>query len=176
MASDVRDRPLGQMLMRVSAGLAIIGGFSLLVVTLVTVASVVGRTAFNRPLLGDAEIVEMGVAFSIFSFLGYCQMRGANVMVDFFTRPLPERVRNGIDSICNLVFALVVVLLTWRLALGGLEAHRNGDFSTFLQLPTWWGYLAAFVSCVVWAAACLYTSIAALLGVPIRKGLDEGPS
>ena len=80
-----------------------------------TVLSVVGRTGFNMPVLGDTEIVEVGVAFSIFSFLAYCQMRGANVIVDFFTRPLPLSFRNALDAISNLLFAVVVLVLTWRL-------------------------------------------------------------
>jgi TRAP-type C4-dicarboxylate transport system permease small subunit len=160
-----RPRPLGRFLMRTSEVLALMGGFVLLLVMVLTVFSVIGRTAFNTPLLGDSEIVEVGVAFSIFSFLAYCQMRGSNVIVDFFTKPLPQRMRDGIDAISNLVFAAVVTILTWRLALGGLDTFRNGDFSMFLQIPAWWGYVAAFVSCVVWAAACLYTSVARVIGI-----------
>lgn len=157
-------RPLGRFLLRLSEALALAGGLVLLVVTALTVFSVIGRTALNLPLLGDSEIVEIGVAFSVFSFLAYCQMRGANVVVDFFTKPLPLKARNGIDAISNLVFALVVILLTWRLALGGIGAYFNDDTSMFLLIPKWWGYLAAFASCLVWGAACLYTAVAPLIG------------
>ncbi len=163
---DHAPRPLGQAIMWLSEMLALIGGIVLLLVTVLTVLSVIGRTALNMPLLGDSEIVEVGVAFSIFSFLAYCQMRGSNVIVDFFTKPLPKRWRDGIDAIANLVFAIVVVILTWRLALGGIDTFGHGDFSMFLQIPGWWGYVAAFVSCLVWAAACLYTAVARLMGVP----------
>lgn len=160
---------LGTQLTRVCEALALMGGVVLLLVMTLTVVSVIGRAAFNRPLLGDSEIVEVGVAFSIFSYLALCQIRGANVIVDFFTRALPLRVRNGIDTVCDFLFALVVLLLTWRLALGGIDTFHRGDVSMFLLVPNWWGYLAAFVSCLVWAAACLYTSAASMMGIAKRQ-------
>ena len=64
------------------------------------------------------------------------------------------------------MFAIVVVILTWRLALGGIDTFRHGDFSMFLPIPGWWGYVAAVLSCLVWAAACLYTAVARLMGIP----------
>jgi len=150
--------PAGCALMCLSEILALAGGIILVVVTALTVFSVVGRTGFNLPILGDSEIVEVGVAFSIFSFLAYCQMRGANVIVDFFTARAPAVLRNGLDAVSNAMFAVVVCILTWRLALGGIETFEREDFSMFLNIPIWWGYLGAFVSCLVWAAACLYTA------------------
>ena len=47
--------------------------------------------------------------------------------------------------------------ITWRLAVGGLGAFNSGDASMFLQLPQWWGYAAAFVACLFWTLACLYS-------------------
>lgn len=165
---------VGAVLTRVCEGMALLGGVGLLLVMTLTVVSVIGGAAFNRPLLGDSEIVEIGVAFSIFSFLAWCQIRGANVIVDFFTRPLPARVRDLIDTVCDLLFALVVLLLTWRLAIGGIDTFHRGDVSTFLQIPNWWGYLSAFLACVVWAAACFYTAVTAMLGVSPRQHREHG--
>jgi TRAP-type C4-dicarboxylate transport system permease small subunit len=150
--------PAGRALMRLSETLALLGGIILVVVTILTIVSVVGRTGFDVPILGDSEIVEVGVAYSVFSFLAYCQMRGANVIVDFFTARAPAVVRNGLDAVSNAVFAVVVCILTWRLAIGGVETYERADFSMFLNIPIWCGYLGAFVSCLVWAAACLYTA------------------
>lgn len=157
----------GRALMRVCEVLALIGGIILIVVTTITVLSVVGRTGFDLPILGDSEIVEIGVAYSIFSFLAYCQMRGANVIVDFFTARAPAAIRNGLDAFSNILFAVVVCVLTWRLTLGGIDRFTHDDFSMFLQIPVWWGYLGAFVSCLVWVAACVYTA-AHRLGIDPR--------
>ncbi len=166
-------RRIGAALTRVCEALALVGGIILLIAMSLTVVSVVGRAAFNRPLLGDSEIVEVGVAFSIFSYLAYCQIRGANVIVDFFTRSLPASARNGIDTVCDLFFAVVVLILTWRLALGGIDTYHRGDVSMFLLITNWWGYLGAFVYCLVWAAACIYTSVAALMGISRRSDTEQ---
>lgn len=149
----------GRALYASSVAIALSGGLITLLVMVLTVASVVGRGALNAPLLGDSEVVEVGVAIAIFSFLPYCQMRGANVIVDFFTMRTSSRTRAALDMVMNAVFFVCVAVLTWRLAVGGLVAFRNGDNSMFLRIPLWWGYIAGFVASVAWTLACLYTTI-----------------
>ena len=144
-------------LFRACEGLAVFGGIMLLVVTAFTVASVVGRTAFDSPVLGDQEIVELGCAIALFSFMPYCQMRASNVIVEFFTAPLPAAMRALLDTIMNVVFSVCIVIVTWRLAVGGLAAYDGGDTTMFLEMSVWWGYLCAFVACVAWSLACIYS-------------------
>ena len=141
----------------VSERLAVVGGVSLLLVTILTVVSVFGRTLFDTPLLGDQEIVEIGCAIAIFSFLPYCQMRGANVIVDFFTAKASKRVRCLLDALMNAVFSVCVLAITWRLTVGGIATYNDGDFSMFLQIPQWWGFVFAFMACVLWCLACFYS-------------------
>ena len=149
----------GRALYDASVAIAVIGGLITLVVTALTVVSVVGRGVFNDPLLGDSEVVEVGIALAIFSFLPYCQMRGANVIVDFFTMAASTRMRACLDMIMNAVFLACVAVLTWRLAVGGLAAFRNGDNSMFLRIPLWWGYLAGFIVSIVWCLSCLHVAV-----------------
>ena len=149
----------GRALYASSVVIALSGGLLTLLVMVLTVASVVGRGALNAPLLGDSEVVEVGIAIAIFSFLPYCQMRGANVIVDFFTMRMSPRSQAALDMVMNAVFFVCVAVLTWRLAVGGLLAFRNGDNSMFLRIPLWWGYLASFVISVVWTLVCLYTTL-----------------
>ena len=92
----------------------------LFALTLLTVISVVGRAAFSAPIPGDFELVELGMAVTIFAFLPYCQIVRGNVIVDLFTTRASPRTRALLDSIGNLLTA-IAALLTWRAALGGLE-------------------------------------------------------
>lgn len=149
--------PFGKWLYTVCEALAVFGGIALLIVTAFTVVSVVGRTAFDSPVLGDQEIVEIGVAVSLFSFMPYCQMRAANVIVGFFTARLSPPGQAFLDALMNAIFSFCIVVVTWRLAVGGLGAFRAGDASMFLRLPQWWGYAAAFAACIFWSFACLYS-------------------
>jgi TRAP-type C4-dicarboxylate transport system permease small subunit len=128
---------------------------------LVLVATVIGA-AFGRPILGDSEIVELLVGVAVFAFLPYCQLRGANVIVDFFTQPLPKRAQHGLDALMGVAFILVAAILTWRLIEGGLTAYERSRRSMFLQLPDWWGYALGAIAMVLWVVVCIYTTYASL--------------
>ncbi|MBM3486035.1 MAG: TRAP transporter small permease [Alphaproteobacteria bacterium] len=159
----------------ISEALAVLGGLSLTFVTLFTTASVIGRTALNAPILGDQELVEYGCSFAIFAFMPYCQIRGSNIVADVFTQPLPEKWRNVIDAVMNTIFAVVVLLLAWRLMAGGLNAFARDDNSMFLRIPLWFGYFAASIFSIVWCAVCLYTAYASIIGAYRRThaGVEE---
>lgn len=172
-AVDAAADGLGPWLHRLSQGFAIFGGLILVVVTMLTVVSVVGGAVFRQPLLGDSEIVEVGCAFAIFAFMPYCHMQGANVIVDFMTAHASLRTRNALDAIANVLFALTIVVLTWRLAIGGLDALRHNDLTMFLRIPIWVGYLGASVSSLLWIAVCVHIAHERLRG---RGGGGHGGS
>ena len=128
---------------------------------LVLVATVIGG-AFGRPILGDSELVELLCGIAVFAFLPYCQLRGANVIVDFFSQPLPLRARHWLDVVMGSVFVLVALVLTWRLAEGGLTAWEHARKSMFLQLPDWWGYLVGTIAMLLWVVVCVWTTYASV--------------
>jgi hypothetical protein len=49
------------------------------------VASIAGRALLNRPIPGDVELTHFGIALCISLCLPWCQLRDANIIVDFFT-------------------------------------------------------------------------------------------
>lgn len=130
--------------------MALAGGAALLVAMAVTLVSVVGGSVFGKPLLGDTEIVELLVGVAIACFMPYCQWRGANVIVDFFTMGTSARTRAWLDGAMTLVFAVIVAILTERLIDGAITQYARERASMFLQLPQWWGYGAAAVASLVW--------------------------
>lgn len=147
-------------LTRATEVLAGVGGVLLLAGMATTVASVV-QAQFGRPILGDTEIVEMTTGVAVACFLPYAQMRGANVIIDFFTQWASQRMRDLLDAAMAVLFALVAMVLTWRLAHGGVDAYTRRRASMFLELPDWWGYLGATIACLVWVAVCLFTAVEA---------------
>ena len=148
---------IGRLLGRVTRALAVAGGVLLLAMTFVTVASVAGRTLFARPVPGDFELVELGAAVAVFAFLPYCQLRGGNVIVDFFTVKAGRRARVLMDAFGALLYAAIAALLAWRLALGGLDMHAVGEETMVLAVPVWWAFLPIVVSAGLLVAVCLYT-------------------
>ncbi len=146
-----------RVLLGAADGFALAGGAVLLAVMATTVTSVIGRTLFNRPVLGDFELVEIGSAVVIFAFLPYCQLRGGNVIVDVFTRGAGARTRARLDSVHSLVYALIAALLAGRLAVGGVELRAWGETSMILAVPIWWGFVPIVASVALLTIICIYT-------------------
>ncbi|MEO8202814.1 MAG: TRAP transporter small permease [Betaproteobacteria bacterium] len=146
------------ILYRTAEGFAALGGFALIAAMLVTVSSVVMNDAFGKPILGDTEIVELLMGMAVASFMPWCQVRGANVIVDFFTMKAPQRVKDALDALAYVVFALVVAVLTWKLIEGAATQYERERVSMFLKLPQWWGYAVASVAAALWVLVCLQTA------------------
>ena len=156
-AASARPDRLGRALHRSATGVALTGGLVLFALTLLTVTSVVGRAVFNAPVPGDFELVELGMAVAIFSFLPYCQIVRGNVIVDLFTTRASARTRALLDGVGNLVFTAIAALLTWRVALGGLEIRSYNETTMVLQVPVWWGYVPAVAFLAFLTIVCAYT-------------------
>ncbi|QFT58714.1 Tripartite ATP-independent periplasmic transporter, DctQ component [Sulfitobacter sp. THAF37] len=176
---------------------AILGGFVLLALIVLTTLSIVGRslnkflhtdffdtalTGLSQFLLdlgvgeinGSYELLEAGVAFAIFSFLPICQLFGAHATVDIFTSGLPDRVNRWIAAFWEVVLTAVIVLLIWRL-FGGLERYYgNGETTLFLQFPVWWAYACSFAAGIV---ACIVAVWCATMRVMVAvQGRDLLPT
>jgi len=137
---------------------AIGGGFVLLAIAMMTVASIFGRFFFSSPVPGDFELVEIGCAIAIFTFLPYCQLHHGNIVVDFFTQRVHSITRSRMDSIGSLIYGVIAALLTWRLTLGGYDMYRYGEETMILGLSRWWGFIPIVASLTLLTLVCLYTS------------------
>ena len=141
----------------------------LLVVTLVTDASIIGRALIPiglRPIAGDFEIVEAGTAFAIFCFMPLCQFSRRHAVVDIFTMAFPPVVLRVIGVIVDIGFAIVITVIVWRMGIGLGDKFGNGQTTFILQMPVWWTYAAGMVGGLAWLAVsyfCLAESLATLL-------------
>ena len=154
---SARSERVGRALHRAATGVAVLGGLVLFALTLLTVISVVGRAAFSAPIPGDFELVELGMAVAIFSFLPYCQIVRGNVIVDLLTAKASPRTQALLDAAGNLIYTAIAALLTWRGALGGLEVRGYGETTMVLRVPVWWGYVPAVVCLAFLTLVCAYT-------------------
>lgn len=157
-----------RLLLKVTEVAAAMGGLVLVFAILVTVSSVV-LARFGRPILGDTEIVSLCAGVAIALFLPYGQMRGSNVVIAIFTARLPARWRGTLDFIMGIAFTVVVVVLTWRLMQGGLDAFSRQRASMFLQLPQWWGFAGASAAGALWTVVCVFTAWEQFLALRGRR-------
>ena len=130
----------GLVLRRLCDASAVLGGLVLVAMAGMTVVSVIGRAFFSHPILGDVELVQLGSAVVVASFLPYTQFQRANIIVDFFTTRASARAQRGMDSLGRLLYTLVMALVLWRVAVGGLDMRESGESSMLMNLPLWWPY------------------------------------
>lgn len=131
---------------------AALGTLVLVGIATMTTVSVVGRAFFAYPILGDVELVQLGGAVVVASFLPYTQMRRANIFVDFFTSGASAGARRRMDVFGTVLYTLVLALVTWRVAVGGIDIHAAQERSMLMGLPLWIPYalmLPGLALCVV---------------------------
>ncbi|WP_323780384.1 TRAP transporter small permease [Thalassovita sp.] len=163
-------------------GMAMLGGLVLTFLIVLTCLSVLGRTLNTilhsnfaetilggltktlldtgvGPISGDFELVEAGIAFSIFAFIPWCQITGGHASVDIFTSALPVRVNRFILMIGEILFALTLILISWKLYDGTMSKMRYGETTFLLQFPIWWAYAISLVGSVVSAIVTVYMAV-----------------
>ncbi len=130
------------LLERLAKLCAIVAGVLLTVITLMTCASLLGRNTTGWTIVGDFELSGAAAGAAVALFLPWCQLRRGNIIVDFFTSRASDRTNERFDRIGALLFAAVMALMTWRTAVGGLNAWRTQSGTMMIGFPEWVIYLA----------------------------------
>jgi TRAP-type C4-dicarboxylate transport system permease small subunit len=154
----------GKWLGRVCRWFAVVGGAVLVAITLMSVASIVGRSLFGKPVPGDFELVQIGCAICVAAFLPWCQMQRGNIIVDFFTVRASARTRAWLDVFGALLVAAVMLLVGWRTGVGALAVKASGETSMIMGFPSWIGYAFMTPGFVLTALAAAYTAYDAWRG------------
>ncbi|MGA9251833.1 MAG: TRAP transporter small permease [Roseobacter sp.] len=171
-----------QAIGQLARGTAVIGGFVLVALVVLTTVSIVGRS-LNDLLHTDAasgmlgqgaqwlldlgvgevsgsyELLEAGVAFAIFSFFPICQLYTSHATVDVFTSLLPPAVTRALMAFWEIVLTAVLILISVQLFGGVQRYYGNGETTLFLQFPVWWAYSASFAASVVTCIVAVYCAV-----------------
>jgi TRAP-type C4-dicarboxylate transport system permease small subunit len=170
------------LMLRLSRLLAYLGGLMLVALIVLACVSIAGRSLNGLmhsgwmqatlpgladwvlalgvgPVNGDFELIESGIAFSIFAFLPLCQMTGGHATVDIFTSGLSPRASRMLRMVTEVVFAGVIVLIAVQL-FDGMQSKRDSGQTTFLiQFPVWWAYALSMVGAAAAAITAVYLAV-----------------
>lgn len=152
---------IGRLLHGAAFVLAIAGGIVLVAMTALTVFSIVGRGLIGfglGPIPGTYELVEMGAAFAVFSFLPWCQLQKGHVTVDLFLKPFGVRTNVLAELVGNLLTTGAAAVIAWRMWLGLLDKQTYGETTYILGIPSWIGYAVAMAGAALFVAVALYTA------------------
>ncbi|WP_238366310.1 TRAP transporter small permease [Mesobacterium pallidum] len=148
----------------IARAIALLGGFVLIAVIIMTCLSIIGRTGTAiglGPVPGDFELVELGVGFAIFCFMPWAQYARAHARVDLFTPAFSGWQNRLMDVVADLGLLVSAFIIAKQLRLGMLDKIQYFETSFILHMPLWWGYAAAMLGAVAWvlvAAFCLMRS------------------
>jgi len=156
------EQHVGVVIGLLALWLAIIGGLVLVGLALMTIVSVSGRAAYTNfevlgPIRGDFELVTVGTAIAVFSFLPYAQFRRGHVAVEVATNWASPRTKALLAMIANTLMSAAAFLIAWRLHAGLLDKFDNGETSFILDIPAWWGYAASAVGAWSFFIVSVYT-------------------
>ena len=126
------------------------------------------------PVLGDFELIELGMAIVIFAFLPWCQITAGHARVAVFTGFLPMAVQRWLRAGIEVIFALVLILIAWRLSEGLRSRVRTGQTTFILEIPYWWVYGVCLLAAALAALVAVHVAVLRLLeAVQARDILPE---
>jgi len=120
---------------------AILAGVLIIVITLMTCVSLIGRNTTGWSIVGAFELSGFAAGAAIALFMPWCQVKRNNIIVDFFTNRAPQSVQDALDRVGAFTVALAMGLLAWRTAIGGINAWNSGAGSMMMGLPEWTVYV-----------------------------------
>lgn len=187
-------RSLHRLFHAVAWAMAVVGGVVLLALVLMVCVSILGRTLTGilhsgliqgampdvaqgllatgvGPIFGDYELLVAGLAFSIFCFLGWCQITAGHATVDVFTTGLGDRSRRILQMVIEVIFAAALVLVAVQLLDGMQTIMRRRSTTFLLQYPLWWNYAAALVPAVLTAVIAVWMAVVRIAEAVTNRNL-----
>ncbi|MFO7706967.1 MAG: TRAP transporter small permease [Desulfobacterales bacterium] len=99
-----------------------------------TVADVVGRSFFNKPIPGTFELSEYMLAVIVLLGAAYTQQVKGHVAVGFFTERCSPRARAALNALTGAASLFVVAIVVWQGAVTGIDEKSVSDQ---LRIPQW---------------------------------------
>ena len=123
---------------------------------LLTVADVALRAFFSLPIQGMLELVELGLACTIFVALPAVFLRDEHLVVDVIdhlARPAAVRL---LDLVGALVSLGVLVVMAWQMGPLARTMNEFGDVTSDLSIRKIWYWVPVLLGLFASAAATLW--------------------
>jgi TRAP-type C4-dicarboxylate transport system permease small subunit len=158
---------LHEALHNVAVWFAYAGGAIVATIGIMSAVSIIGRALWSKPITGDFELVEIGIAVAGSLFLAYCQITAGNIFVDIFTIRASDRSKKAMDCFGAILMGTMFALVGWRAAVGMVDIRQNGETSMLMGFPIWYGYVGVLPG-ITLAAITAFAQGFGLIGVSER--------
>ena len=144
---------------RLTDALAAVAAVAIALLCLVTCVDVVGRYVFNAPLRGGHEVLDMLVCLSIFPALPRLCRRRMHISVDLIDGVLTGRRRAALLRAVDVVCALALAALAWRMFVYGSKLIAYGDETLLMHIPLYPYAFMASAMAAVSALTCVVVAV-----------------
>ena len=122
---------------------------------MVTVADVFLRTFFSYPMRGVLELVELGLACTIFLALPAVFLRDEHLVVDVIDHLAKKPVVRLLDLAGAIVSLVVLAVMLWQMVPLARTMHEFGDVTSDLSLPKIWYWVPVLLGLFASALAAV---------------------
>ena len=103
-----------------------------------TVFEIIGRYAFNAPIPGHVEIVELIMAGVVFLGIAHTEKEGGHVRMELFlTKVLKNRSYHAAEMITIMLSFCVYLIIFIFSFKSTVNAFQVGDTTGYIYWPTW---------------------------------------
>jgi TRAP-type C4-dicarboxylate transport system permease small subunit len=144
-----------------------IAAVALFAMMMVTVADVVGRYAFDKPIKGAYELVGFLLAIAGSWGIAYCQVKKGHIRVDFILQRFPPKGRAILTSFACFLGFIAFSLLTWRVIVlaNYYLSLKRGSATDTLGIPIFPFVVVLAIGTGVMALVLLFDLIRAIAEV-----------
>lgn len=166
--------PLIQAVEWLLSRLGIASGFATLLIMLVIVLDVAGRSLLNAPLHMSTEISELLMVVLVFLGLAAAQQNRQNFAIDIASRHLPPGLQVLVEHLGYLFCLVLVGVLAWLSTKQAYSAFERGETGFgIIAFPIWPARFILALGLWLLALQLLCDILRYLMGVP-RVAVAEG--
>ena len=96
---------------------------------------VIGRYAFNKPLVGAWETSEVWLALLVFFGWGYTQLNKGHVTVEIITVHLSAKARAILNVVTGFMALVIFILVVWQAAVYAMRTLDQGMVIAVINWP-----------------------------------------
>lgn len=154
------------VLERLSLIIERVAAVMLAAITILIVASAIGRYFFTMPIPDAFDLSRLFIGAAImwgFASVGY---RGSHIKVELFAEMMPARVQRVVNLFAWSVLLTFTALLCWKMLARVLSAQASGEATMDLRIAAW------PVMALIWAGVLvsIFTILARIILIVTGRG------
>ncbi len=157
---------LEAVLERLSLIIERVAAVMLAAITVLVVASAIGRYLFTAPIPDAFDLSRLLIGAAIMWGFASVGFRGSHIKVELVAEMLPARLQRFVDLFAWSVLLLFTCLLSWKMLGRVMSAQASGEATMDLRFAAW------PVMALIWAGVCvsIFTVAARLILIANGRG------